>query len=204
MKRSTIYVLSAALILVVAGTVYGVLTIRRGFSTRDRPGVIETALATSTRRMAVPNRYKSMKNPVPDSPDSFEDGMEHWADHCASCHANNGNGDTMYGNGMYPRPPDMRAKATQEMSDGELYYTIKNGIRLSGMPAFGDPGDNDVDSWKLVVFIRHLPALSEQQQMQMEKLNPKSPDEMQEEMEEEKFLNGGNATATPMNQHTHH
>jgi hypothetical protein len=52
----------------------------------------------------------------------------------------------MYGKTMYPRPPDMRQKDTQEMSDGELYYTIKNGVRLSGMPALGDPGDDDVDS----------------------------------------------------------
>jgi hypothetical protein len=57
----------------------------------------------------------------------------------------------------YPRPPDMRKKDTQEMSDGELYYT--NGVRLSGMPAFGDPSDDDVDSWKLVVFIRHPPQI---------------------------------------------
>ena len=46
------------------------------------------------------------------------------------------------------------------MADGELYYTIKNGVRLSGMPAFGDPGDDDVDGWKLVTFIRHLPHLT--------------------------------------------
>ena len=75
--------------------------------------------------------------------------MEHWADHCSPCHANNGSGDTMYGKTMYPRPPDMRRKETQEMSDGELYYTIQNGIMLSGMPAFGAPGDDDLDSWKL-------------------------------------------------------
>jgi hypothetical protein len=103
----------------------------------------------------------------------------------------------MYGKTMYPRPPDMRQKDTQELSDGELYYTIKNGVRLSGMPAFGDPGDDDVDSWKLVVFIRHLAQLTEAEETKMRHLNPKSPDEIQEEKEEEEFLKGDVKPATP-------
>jgi len=44
----------------------------------------------------------------------------------------------------------MRLPATQNLSDGELYYTIQNGIRLTGMPAWGEPGDNDEDTWRLV------------------------------------------------------
>ena len=125
--------------------------------------------------MAIPSRYKSIKNPVTATPEVFKEGMAHWADHCASCHANNGSGDTMCGKTMYPRPPDMRQNDTQQMSDGELHFTIKNGVRLSGMPAFRTPGDDDQDSWKLVAFIRHLPTLSQGESLQMEKLNPKSP-----------------------------
>ena len=131
----------------------------RGFSTRTEPMQMEKVLATTIRGRAIPLRYKTMKNPVAVTPEVIHEGMAHWADHCTTCHANNGGGDTMYGKTMYPRPPDMRQKDTQEMSDGELYYTIKNGVRLSGMPAFGDSGDDDVDSWKLVAFIRHLPQL---------------------------------------------
>ncbi len=160
-------------------------------------------MAGSMRDWAIPSRYKSMKNPVTATPDVLKEGMEHWADHCATCHANNGGGDTMYGNGMYPRPPDMRAKDTQEMTDGELYYTIQNGVQLSGMPAFGAPGDNDLDSWKLVAFIRHLPSLSKDEESEMEKMNPKSPDEMQEDQEEENFLKGGQAPAQSQPSHHH-
>jgi hypothetical protein len=110
----------------------------------------------------------------------------------------------MYGKTMYPRPPDMRLKDTQEMSDGELYYTIKNGVRLTGMPAFGDPGDDDVASWKLVVFIRHLPQLTFAEESEMQRLNPKSPEEIQEEKEEEEFLNGDAQSATPATTMHHH
>ena len=101
-------------------------------------------------------------------------------------------GDTSFGRNMYPKPPDMRAAETQNKTDGELFYTIYNGIRLSGMPAFGEKDQSDAEStWQLVRFIRHLSALTEEQEKQMEKLNPKSPMEESEEKQEEQFLKGG-------------
>ena len=176
----------------------------RGFSTRTEPMQMEKALATTIRGQAIPSRYKTMKNPVAATPEVIHEGMAHWADHCATCHANNGSGDTMYGKTMYPRPPDMRQKDTQELSDGELYYTINNGVRLSGMPAFGDPGDEDMDSWKLVSFIRHLPLLTDAEETEMQRLNPKSPDEIQEEKEEQDFLKGDVKPASPATTMHHH
>ncbi len=177
---------------------------QHGFSTRTEPMPMEKALASTIRGQAIPSRYKTMKNPVTATPEVIHEGMAHWADHCTACHANNGNGDTMYGKAMYPRPPDMRQKDTQELSDGELYYTIKNGIRLSGMPAFGEPGDDDADSWKLVDFIRHLRQLTDAEESEMERLNPKSPDEVREEKEEEDFLKGEAQPAAPTTAMHHH
>ena len=87
------------------------------------------------------------------------------------------------------------------MSDGELFYYIENGIRMSGMPAFGSPGTED-DSWKLVHFIRHLPVLTAEEQAEMEHLNPKSPDELNEEQDEEQFLNGSGSSAQPATQYS--
>ena len=201
MKRAMLVFGSVCLVVVVVGVVYAAWMIHRGFGTRGSPGFAETALAGTMRDAAIPARYKSLKNPVSATPDVLEEGMAHWADHCATCHGNNGSGDTMYGRTMYPRPPDMRRKETQEMSDGEIYYVIKNGVRLSGMPAFGTPGDDDIDSWKLVAFIRHLPSLSESEGQAMEKMNPKSPQEMQEDQEEENFLNGSPAPSSPPSHH---
>jgi len=202
--RRVIYALGICfLIFLAAGALYAAWMLHHGFSTRTPPGALESSVAESMRDLAIPSRYKSLKNPVTASPDVLREGMEHWADHCATCHANNGSGDTMYGKTLYPRPPDMRQKSTQEMSDGELYYTIQNGIMLSGMPAFGSPGDNDQDSWKLVAFIRHLPSLSQSEQSEMGKMNPKSPDELEEEKEEENFLLGSPADSQPSPTHQH-
>jgi hypothetical protein len=61
------------------------------------------------------------------------------------------------------------------------------------MPAFGDPGDTDRDTWKLVTFIRHLPQLTSAEELEMERLNPKSPDETREDQQERDFLNGAPA-----------
>jgi mono/diheme cytochrome c family protein len=203
MKR-LIFVLGICFVAVLAvGCLSAAWMINRGFSTRTPPGSLESGLAVAMRVMAVPSRYKVMKNPVTATPDILQEAMEHWADHCATCHANNGSGDTMFGKTLYPRPPDMRQHGTQSMSDGELYYTIQNGVRLSGMPAFGNPGDNDLDSWKLVALIRHLPSLSQSEQLGMEKMNPKTPDELQEEQEEENFLQNSSPASQPSPSHHH-
>jgi cytochrome c553 len=182
--------ISAALILAAIATGLFILT-RTGLGSRSEPGTIESTLARELRLLSIPKAYKSMRNPIDCSDQVLAEARAHWADHCATCHANNGSGDSMLARTMYPRPPDMRLPATQTQSDGEIYYTINNGVRLTGMPAFGEPGDRDADSWKLVCFIRHLPHLSPAEEHQMEKLNPKTPDEIEEEREEEEFLNGG-------------
>lgn len=198
MKRVLLAISICFAVTIAAAGYYLARIAFSGFSARTPPGPVETASAQWIRKMAVPARYKEMKNPVRPTAEAMREGREHWADHCASCHANNGSGDTMYGKGMYPRPPDMRQKHTQEMSDGELYFTIQNGIRLSGMPAFGGQGDDDLDSWKLVVFMRHLPALSTSEQVEMTTMNPKSAQEFEEEQEEESFLHEGSTSRQPL------
>jgi hypothetical protein len=71
------------------------------------------------------------------------------------------------------------------------FYVIQNGIRLTGMPAWGSGSEHDnQDSWKLVRFIRHLRKLTAEEQAEMKEMNPKSPDELKEEQEEREFLNG--------------
>ncbi|MCB0320706.1 MAG: hypothetical protein KDD60_07240, partial [Bdellovibrionales bacterium] len=71
-----------------------------------------------------------------------------------------GSGGTMISKGMYPPTPDMASSRTQELSDGELFYIIREGIRFSGMPGFGGSDD---ENWKLVQFIRHIPELSKEE-----------------------------------------
>ena len=106
----------------------------------------------------------------------------------------------MIGKGLYPKPPDLKLQETQKLSDGELFWIIENGVRFTGMPSFSTQGAQD-DSWKLVLFIRHLPQLSVEERMEMETYNPKGPDDREEEKQEDDFLTGGKPAPK---QETHH
>jgi mono/diheme cytochrome c family protein len=184
----------------LAGLIY-VKTGAHGFSANAKPSFLETWAATKARDLAVPSEVKSRSDPVSSSPEVIAQAKAHWADHCAICHGNDGKGQTEMGEHMYPPAPDMTKQATQAMSDGQIFYIIQNGIRLSGMPAWGSEPTGEEDSWKLVRFIRHLPDVSPEEIREMEKLNPKSPQELQEEQEEQQFLKGQPSSQSPTQHH---
>lgn len=180
------------LVVITVGTVVaGWVVIRAGFSAREKPSALEAAVARTARALAVPAGAKSEKNPFSATPELMAEARAHFADHCAICHANDGSGQTEIGQNLYPKAPDMRLPATQNLTDGELYYTIHNGIRLTGMPAWGEADPHrDHDSWKLVLFIRRLPSLSPEELKEMERLNPRSAADLEEERAEQEFLSG--------------
>jgi len=190
MTRARKFVL-VVLVILIGIVLAGWLMIRRGFSAREAPSAVEEFVARSARSLAVPAKAKDMKNPYTATPEIMAEARSHFADHCAICHANDGSGQTPIGQNLYPKAPDMRLAATQKLTDGELYYTIHNGIRLTGMPAWGEAEpDKDDDSWKLVLFIRHLPQITPEELKEMERLNPRSLAEFEEERAEQEFLGG--------------
>jgi mono/diheme cytochrome c family protein len=160
------------LALALAAVGYGMSLVRRGFSALATPSAVEEIVAATARKLAVPSGYRKLRNPITPSTENIHRGMEHFADHCATCHANDGSGQTVFGKGLYPKPPDLRATGTQNKSDGELYYTIGNGVRLSGMPAFSEIHTPD-ETWRLVSFIRHLPQITPEELNEMKGLNRK-------------------------------
>jgi mono/diheme cytochrome c family protein len=183
--RPTFWFLAGMVTAIVLASVIGFSLLRTaasGFSANAQPTAVETWTARKAREMAVPDDVKQRTNPVPNSADVLSDARAHWADHCAACHGNDGSGQGEMGPHLYPPAPDMRKQDTQGMTDGELFYIVQNGIRLSGMPAWGAHHSAEA-SWKLVRFIRHLPDISPGELQEMEKLNPKTPQELEEERE---------------------
>ena len=172
--------------------------VRHGFSARDTPSAPEAFFARRMRRWAMPENARRTKNPFADSAEAVEAGRMHFADHCASCHGNDGRGKTEIGRNLYPKAPDMWGKQTQSLSDGEIFSIIKNGVRLTGMPAWGqDTAEDDRATWHLVSFIRHLPWISPKELEEMKHMNPKTPEEFREDEEVRKFLEGGEPVSTP-------
>jgi mono/diheme cytochrome c family protein len=184
--------LIAAVVLIVGTVAVGYAFVKTtGLSARATPGPVETGVARRVRGWAVPSEYRALRNPVLRNDESVRNGMEHFADHCASCHANNGSGDTSLGRAMFPPAPDMRGLATQELSDGALFYMIEHGVRFTGMPAWGTGTlEGEEASWHLVNFIRHLPAITAEEIETMEGMNPRPPSEIRQEIDMERFLQG--------------
>jgi mono/diheme cytochrome c family protein len=173
-------------LLCITGAIAYVIVRGHGFTSRATPGPLETRVARAARRWAIPDEDRKRTNPKPQDAASLKEGMEHFADHCALCHANDGSGNTEVGRGLYPKVPDLRLPATQSLTDGDLFYIIENGVPLTGMPAWGEGGGNDSHgSWNLVQFIRHLPQLTAAEKKAMEALNPKAPDDMDHDHEHE-------------------
>jgi mono/diheme cytochrome c family protein len=193
-------------LLAIAAVVAFVWIGSRGISAKATPGTVETVLARTMQGLAIPRSARDLTNPVARSPEIIADGMAHYADHCAACHANDGSGETELGLGLYPKPPDMRLEPTQSLTDGELFYIIENGIRLTGMPAWSSGTEEGKDAtWHLVHFIRELPRLTPEQLEEMQTLNPRSLNELRQELEAERFLQGGSEPSTPPStpQHVH-
>ncbi len=206
MLKPSLFLAGALSVIVVALAAAGVFVLAaRGFSARERPSALERWVARRARSLAAPAGAKDRVNPIPNSPQVLAEARAHWADHCAGCHANNGSGDTEMGKRMYPPAPDMRQIETQQLTDGELFFIIQNGVRMTGMPGWGgsNHGHDEQDSWKLVAFIRHLPQVTAEEEREMQSLNPKSPDELKEEQEEKEFLNGEEPHEHPEHQHHH-
>ncbi len=205
MKRSSLLlVLGVALLGLAAGLAASIL--HDGLSSRATPTKVETVIARSARHLAIPANARLAQNPVLDSPEGLREARLHFADHCAICHANDGSGHTPFGDGLYPKPPDLRLPQTQNLSDGELFWIIENGVRFTGMPAFASNGGHHgggEDSWKLVHFLRHLPHLTAAERLEMERNNPKGPEDRAEEQRENDFLGGATPSAKPESQDHH-
>jgi mono/diheme cytochrome c family protein len=208
-RFAIIFVVAVIVVVAALGGV-GYYFLQRGFSAREEPSAVEAFLAKRVRRLSMPRAARDSRNPVEASREVLAAGMAHWADHCAGCHGNDGRGATLIGKGLYPKPPDITQAATQQLTDGELYYIIENGIRFTGMPAFGEEAiqaasdqNQNIESWHLVHFIRHLPGITDEELAAMKKMNPKSPMELAREDSIRKFLEGDDSPPAE-NSHEHH
>lgn len=147
-------------IAVVALMILGALVSVSQFnlSALPEPGRAETYLATKAKHYLVHRASRAGIPPPPiDLQTSIAEGDKLFGTECGACHGLNGRKPTDAGSWMYPRAADLASSEVQRYSDRELFWIIKNGIRLSGMPAFGkvEPGEH---IWNLVHYLRTLPG----------------------------------------------
>ena len=124
---------------------------------RKQPPALEVDVATWLLNHSVPASAKAMTNPLKDAA-SITAGKDLYAQKCEGCHAYDGGGKTEIAANLYPRPPVLR-DVVPSLTDGEIFYHIRNGIRNTAMPAWNFP---DAQVWQLVGYLRHLPLVASQ------------------------------------------
>ena len=188
MRRKAAWVVGglAVIAVLVGWSLHGT-----GFNARNPPAWIEGRVMLGLRSWAIPPPAHRLTNPIAPSDAAVREGMAHWADHCAVCHDNDGSGNVAIGRHLYPPAPDMRLAATQNLSDGDLFYIIEQGVPYTGMPGWGNGTPEGQEStWHLVLFIRHLPKLTPEELKEMTSLNPVSPADQKRKKDIDDFLNG--------------
>ena len=135
----------------------GIVVLSRfSLSALPEPGDLETYLAAQSRRALI---RRSSRGTLPAPPRnleaSVEEGDKLFGTECAACHGLDGHKSTDAGRWMYPRAADLTSREVQQYSDRELFWIVKNGIRLSGMPAFGEV-ETDEHIWNLAHYVRTL------------------------------------------------
>jgi len=148
----------AGLGALICGFVIAVVAITQfPLSALPEPGRLETVLATRVKHYLVHRNSGEVIPPAPaDSRANTKEGERLFGTGCGACHGSSGHSPTDAGRWMYPRAADLTSRDTQSYTDQELFWIIKNGIRLSGMPAFGKV-EPDEHIWDLVFYVRTLP-----------------------------------------------
>jgi len=144
-----------------------------GFRASAEPTRLEAVAARMVRNWAIPRRERATTNPLPPTVENIQAGRDEFRAQCASCHGHDGSGLTPVGRNLYPRPPDLRAVPTQELSDGALHYIIENGVPLTGMAAWSTAHHASA-AWTLVLFIRSLDGRGGQRALNAEAKGPSS------------------------------
>jgi len=155
MIRSRALIVVLILFLGLAGVVAALYEFALpGFSSaRPEPAGAEVTVATWLLRHSVPAGAKDQKNPLGADPADLAAGQALFQKNCEICHAHDGGGQTQIGGREFPRTPVL-ATLLPSLTDGEVFYHVRNGIRNTGMPSWGFP---DRELWQLVLFMRNLP-----------------------------------------------
>src|SRR5580700_11731780 len=127
MRAARLRVLLVVMVMVLAALgYYGARLIWRGFSTADQPSYLERTLARAARNLSIPRKSRLERNPWNPTLEVLREARESFLDRCAVCHGPDGSGQTSVGRNLYPKVPDLRLPPTQNLTDGEIRYIIRN------------------------------------------------------------------------------
>jgi len=140
------------------GFLMGLAFLMSACTAHEKPSTVETALANMAKDIVIPIEAESLKNPLHSDQQIVSQGQQIYQQACAICHGADGHGETTLGQAMYPPVMDLTSPHVQHWNDSQMFWIIQNGVRMTGMASWKGAISRE-DTWKLVIFIHHLPEL---------------------------------------------
>jgi thiosulfate dehydrogenase len=125
-----------------------------------KPGQLETWMARTSLNATLRRDAPKDQNPVALTEQNLLNGVHLFAQNCAICHGS-AKGDASsspIAKGLYQKPPQLATEGVEDDPEGFSFWKIKHGIRLTGMPSFGD-SLSDQEIWTLALFLKHMDKL---------------------------------------------
>ncbi len=148
----------ASIILVIIAVLGFVYSGMFNVSTQWEDPAVLRWMMIATREASIESHAKNIKAPILGSATQIENGFRSYREMCAVCHTPPSGSDSPIKQGLNPPPPDLAEAEDHAMSNAELFWVIKNGIRMTGMPAWG-PSHDDAEIWDIVAFLKALPTI---------------------------------------------
>lgn len=126
-------------------------------ATKPHTKITEFILDIATEK-SIRSHAAGIAVPSLDDESMVKTGFNHYDEMCVGCHGAPGIKPSEIGKGLYPEPPELPDEI-DEFSSEELYWVTKNGIKMTGMPAFGSTHSEE-ELWSIVAFLKQLPDLT--------------------------------------------
>jgi mono/diheme cytochrome c family protein len=159
MRTAIAYILIAALVVTVGGLALIYSGLYNVAATSPDGVVMRWVLETARTRSIKAHAADIEAPPGLDDPAKILVGVAHFAAHCAVCHGAPGVPQGEMARGLNPLPPDL-GKTAPLLSSAEIFWVLKHGIRMTGMPAWSHHSDEEL--WATVAFLQKLPGMNEE------------------------------------------
>jgi mono/diheme cytochrome c family protein len=157
------------LAIIVSGTACMFLGLYN-ISAANKEGMMQNWMLSTTMESSVRKHSKGINIPPLGDSSQIATGFEHFQEMCVSCHGAPGVSRSEIGEGLNPRAPDL-PKTTIEWNNAELFWILKNGIKMTGMPSFGAT-HSDKQIWAIVSFVRRLEKMTPDEYQKLTEARP--------------------------------
>ncbi len=158
MKTVLVTLLSAAIVALIGGAAFVYSGMFNVAANEPHSPAVYWLLEQARVRSIQVHAAGLAAPPGYDEQSKVAEAAGHFSEHCSTCHGGPGVKPSIWTQGMYPSPPNLKQVAAR-YTPGELFWILKNGIKMSAMPAMASDGDEML--WSTVAFLERLPTLSE-------------------------------------------